>query len=237
MRCQKSKMVCPGYRDKFDVKFRDETKSIKRKASERQVQQPSSSSGDDIVDEGYSKNSVMLHSTTSSTLSPDFIRYSSSSPTRSHGSSKHSPHSSISSITSITHFAERRLSDEDQVLPIVQHLSTPIDQQATCFFLSNFVLTPPEGTMRGFFDFLIPILKRPTPEQSFVLAFVAVGFAALGARPNSKSLLPKADYFYVKALKHINVALQHPKRSMDDSILAAVLLLSIFEVSITLTHI
>lgn len=224
MRCQKSKRVCPGYRDTFDLNLRDETKSIKRKASRVQQQQSPTSNGNDGSDDHCNKNAVMLYS---GTLLPDRVHYSSISPTNIRRSFKHSPHSSISSIDLV----ELREGEQDQHTFFVHHLSTPIDQQAACFFLSNYVLVPEEGTMRGYLDFLVPILKRPKPDQSFILAFTAVGLAALGTRPNSKTLLPKADYFYVKALKQINVALQDSKRSMDDATLAAILLLSVFEVS------
>lgn len=227
MRCQKSKRVCPGYRDAFDLNLRDETKSIKKKAFRVHDQQNAALSGDEALDEPSSKNAVMLYSGSSNT-SPDWIHYSSIAPTNSCRSFKHSPNSSISNIADLS---APRPDKIGQHASILQHLSTPIDQQAACFFLSNFVLIPEEGTMRGYLDFLIPLLKKPKPDQTFVLAFAAVGFAALGSRPNSKSLLPKADAFYVKALKQINLALQNPKNSTDDATLAAVLLLSVFEVS------
>jgi hypothetical protein len=228
MRCQKSKRACPGYRDAFDLNLRDETKSIKRKASRAHGQQTSSSTGNEPLKESFNRNSLALSSRTS-TVSPDWVHYSSISPTSSRRSMNHSPESLISSIAELK---GTTVYEQDQHASIVRHLSIPIDQQAACFFLSNFVLIPEEGTMRGYLDFLIPLLKKPKPDESFILAFTAVGFAALGTRPNSKSLLPRADYFYVKALKQINVALQNPKRSTDDATLAAVVLLSVFEVTI-----
>ena len=230
MRCQKSRRVCPGYRDVFELNLRDETNSIKRKASQVQDQQSSAFSGDDALNDTSSKSAMMLY-TGSTTKTPHWINYCSIFQTSSRRSFKHSPRSSISSITELSGPKPNEFGLD---VPILQHLSTPIDQQAACFFLSNFVLIPEEGTMRGYLDFLIPLLKKPKPDPSFILAFTAVGFAALGGRPNSKSLLPKADFFYVKALKQINVALQNPKKSTDDATLAAVLLLSVFEVSIQL---
>jgi hypothetical protein len=230
MRCQKSKRICPGYRDAFDLNLRDETKSIKRKATRVQDQHHSALSGDDVSDDAFNKSAVIVYSGTS-TL-PDWTNYSSVSLASSRRSFKHSPHSSISNIDDLSFGSE--VAKYTQRTSILQHLSTPIDQQAACFFLSNFVLVPEEGTMRGYLDFLIPLLKRSEPDQSFMLAFAAVGFAALGTR--QKSLLPKADYFYVKALKQINIALQNPKKSTDDATLAAVVLLSVFEVSAKLPY-
>ncbi|KAL5317674.1 hypothetical protein ACEPPN_014772 [Leptodophora sp. 'Broadleaf-Isolate-01'] len=108
-------------------------------------------------------------------------------------------------------------------------MTTPLSQQASCYFLANFVLVPEAGTMRGYLDFVIPLLKQRTPPQSLVLAFSAVTLAALGTRPNSKALLPTADLWYLKALKEINLALQNPKTASTDSTLASVMLMASFE--------
>jgi hypothetical protein len=110
------------------------------------------------------------------------------------------------------------------------HMTTPIYQQAACFFLANFVLIPEAGTMRGYLDFVLPLLKQNDPSPALQHAFSAVALAALGTRPNSKSLLPKADLWYLEALQEINVALKDPAVASSDSTLAAVMLLASFEV-------
>jgi hypothetical protein len=109
-------------------------------------------------------------------------------------------------------------------------MTTPINQQAACYFLANFVLVPEAGTMRGYLDFVIPLLKQNEPAQPLLLAFSAVALAALGTRPNSKALLPKADLWYLNALKEINSALRDPKVAPSDSTLASVMLMACFEV-------
>lgn len=116
---------------------------------------------------------------------------------------------------------------------ICAQISTPIDQQATCFFLANFVLLPAQHTMRGYFDFILPLLKGK-PDPSLSMAFTAVATASLGTRPNSKALLPQADLCYVKALTKITATLRDARTASSDSTLAAVLLLSFFEVGSTL---
>jgi hypothetical protein len=126
-----------------------------------------------------SNKSAMMLYTGSMTTSPDWINYSSISQRSGRRSFKHSPPSSISSIAELSGPKRNEFGLDT---PTLQHLSTPIDEQAACFFLSNFVLIPEEGTMRGYLDFLIPLLKKPKPDPSFILAFTAVGFAALGSR-------------------------------------------------------
>jgi len=114
---------------------------------------------------------------------------------------------------------------------IATHITTPIHQQAACYFLANFVLIPEEGTMRGYLDFILPLLKKRHPSPALLNAFSAVALAALGTRPNSKALLPKADLWYLNALKEINQALQDPATASSESTLASVMLLASFEVS------
>ncbi len=83
--------------------------------------------------------------------------------------------------------------------------------------------------MRGYLDFVIPLLKKREPAKTLSAAFSAVAFAALGTRPNSKALLPKADLWYLKALKEINAALQNPETASDDATIASVMLMSSYE--------
>lgn len=115
---------------------------------------------------------------------------------------------------------------------IPSHLSTPLDQQASCFFLSNFVLVPQEGTMTRYLDFLIPLLKTAAPNSPLDLTFSAVALAAFGSRPNSPNLLPRAELIYAQALRAINLALADPEEAVEDTTLASVVLLSIFDVGI-----
>ena len=208
MRCQKSKRVCPGYRDAFELKLRDESKATKKKLNRRAQQ----------------------NLTVSSDRSRDgFLEPSPSFPTSTTMGS-HSRNSSTSSIVSRGHGYTTDVVHRHHSFT-AGHMTTPLSQQASCYFLANFVLVPEAGTMRGYLDFVIPLLKQKTPPQSLVLAFSAVTLAALGTRPNSKALLPTADLWYLKALKEINLALQNPKTASTDSTLASVMLMASFEVS------
>jgi len=111
-------------------------------------------------------------------------------------------------------------------------LSVPIDQQAPCFFMSSYVLTE-NHTSRGYFDFLIPMMKVEKPDSHLAIAFSAVAMAALANRPNSRGtgLTQKAIGQYSKALKAINIALQDPVLQKSDQTLAAILMLGFYEVS------
>ena len=220
MRCQKSKRVCPGYRDAFELKLRDESKSTKKKLARRLSQNPSAT---DDVTPTDNQIGILPHS-----YSDPGLFYGDSRP-------GHSRHSSMSSVGSQDHFANGNnamVSTQQQHNYITQHMTTPLHQQAACYFLANFVLVPKAGTIRGgYYDFVLPLMKNSNPPQTLLTAFSAVALAALGTRPNSKGLLPKADAWYLKALKEINTALKDPRVASTDSTLASAMLLASFEVS------
>ena len=111
-------------------------------------------------------------------------------------------------------------------------LSVPVEDQAPCFFITNFCRTPRTTESRGAFDFLLPLIKSEARESPVLLAFSAVSFASLANRPNSKGsgLMVRAVAEYGKALRAINVALQTPSQVKTDATLASILLLGFFEV-------
>jgi hypothetical protein len=153
------------------------------------------------------------------------------SPTWSSSRKTISSRGSISSISSKSSVSPTGTVDSHLHSGFISpQLSTPVDQQAACFFLANFVLLPEQGTMRGYLDFLLPLLRKDKPDSCLSVAFSAVTIASLGTRPNSKALLPQADLCYVKALTKINLTLRDPRTASSDSALCAVLLLSFFEV-------
>jgi len=224
MRCQKSKRICPGYRDPFELKLRDESKSTKKKHNRRQsqAQQP-------VIH--HVVNPTELYQ--ESFLDPALFYSAAASKPR----FSHSRNISSSSSSSQDSFGSNEDTDASDVidtfthhLTIRGHMTTPLNQQAACYFLANFVLVPKLGTMRGYFDFLLPLLKQRDPSQGLLLAFSAVSMAALGTRPNSKALLPKADLWYLNALKEINSALRDPGMASSDATLVSVMLMASFEV-------
>jgi hypothetical protein len=244
MRCQKSKRICPGYRDAFELNLRDETKSTKKKMS-RMISHRSFIDGVSQFHGPFE----LINSPEISQIAPMTVTnlesYDSHNPSVQNWKcgKSHLPTSSTSSLCSVRSFATTMTGSVDttassssyltyQPRCVFTHLSIPIDQQAACFFLSNFILLPHHGTLRGYLNFVVPFLASEQPNQAVKSAFSAVALAAFGTRPNSKSLLPQADVSYYTALKEINATLKDPVMSTDDTTLAAILMLSMFEVSI-----
>lgn len=110
-------------------------------------------------------------------------------------------------------------------------LQTPLDEQATCYFLSNFVLSLSAGQNPCLFNFVLKILRwdgiKDTP---FSMAFTAVSLAALAGRPNSRHLSSKSRIYYSTALAQLKDVLKDKDRAKHDTSLATAILLSFYEV-------
>lgn len=217
MRCQKSRRECPGYRDSLEINFYG---SKWMPPGNRTSFDRNSTLVQDIK-HGYSN--------TAHYASAKSMRELPISPVSSRSTSSRPPHlfNEISPRT-----LRPALMDDETLSPssIPWSLTTPLEQQASCFFLSNFVLLPTSSTERGYLDFLIPLLKSTAPRGPIALAFSATSLAAFGNRPSSKSVSPLSGQYYLRALNKITAAIQDPAQATEDSVLGSVILLSFFEV-------
>ncbi len=59
---------------------------------------------------------------------------------------------------------------EFAIIPAIQ---IPTEDQASCHFMSNFVLIPRQGSTRGFMDYLIPLMKAESSNSHLQFAFNA----------------------------------------------------------------
>lgn len=117
----------------------------------------------------------------------------------------------------------------------MQSPTLPLLEQASHHFISNFVLIPPQGTERGYLEYLLPIIDGK-PNTHFKLAFEAVSLASLGTRVGGGVQIEKqALGKYTAALAAISTAIRDPVLSKEDDTVAAVLLLGLFE-NITSRH-
>ncbi|TAQ84730.1 hypothetical protein B7494_g6961 [Chlorociboria aeruginascens] len=201
MACLRSKRVCPGYKDDFDIIFRDETKSTeKRWRTSKNLNLANSQRSDQTA---FPNDSTKGHT----------VR-----------------------LGDAQHIMDPAEDSANLFLP--EGLVVPVDQQAPCYFLSNYVITPRSSTTRGYFDFIIPIIKSEGPDSHFSVAFQAVSMASLANRPNIRgrsNIMRVARSQYMKALKTVNLALQSPVDQKSDQTLAAIIMLGFFE-TITLVR-
>ncbi|KOS18148.1 Uncharacterized protein ESCO_002595 [Escovopsis weberi] len=213
IKCQKSRRQCPGYKDEFDLVFRNETQ-----ATERRAQRASKKAQAKKAKKGGSPSTSSL---------PE----SSLMPVKSESSS---PASQISSSSwSYSPIPPRPPLPAKHPVPINSLWRTPqlgVDDQAACFFISNYVLIPQQGSTRGFLEYVVPILTEGHVSAPFKQAFDACALATLANHLSLAADLEKrALQKYTQALSLVSRALRNPESRLQDSTLAAVLLLGLFE--------
>jgi hypothetical protein len=228
--CIRAGRVCPGYRDAFDVIFRNETESTERKAlrarrQEKKVRSPVEARRESVVEndnDTYSRRTSVASQ--ASTLSE-----------RDHFSSVASSRNPSPALVWDYH-SPKSVSILSSPAPS-PGFSPSVQDQALCHFMSNFVLLPRKDHVRGYMDFLLPLMAAKDYAQSTLsLAVSAVSMASLCTRPASKSLLPNAARLYTKALTGINADLRDPKMALEDQSLASVMILGLFEVCYVAPH-
>ncbi|PQE13390.1 negative acting factor protein [Rutstroemia sp. NJR-2017a BVV2] len=206
--CQRLKRECPGYRPIFDVMHRNETKSTEWRTASISVTTVSTSR------DQLSQKTASGHLRTRSV--PNVMYQQSWKP------SQNSWPAAQTLVGAI----------EDGRQSIKPPLTASLEERAICFFLANYVLIPHGPIRCGFLGFLIPLM-RIAPSKILSDALTAVALATFGNQPNAKMLKPKAEQAYAKALRQTTTAIANPKQALEDSTLAAVLLLGLFE---TVTH-
>ncbi|TQN73104.1 Transcriptional regulatory protein moc3 [Colletotrichum shisoi] len=248
LKCAKSKRVCPGYRDAFEINLRDETQSTIRKAKSaalRKAIREGLAAEQDEEGEGHINTQAKVMEWTPPAAPPprqqrvniipvtsddDWLdRYSNSSssevsPSMSYASSL----SYISNQAPDTFVSFKDIEGATYGMP--HTLQTPLDQQATCYFLANYVLAPPTGVGRGILTFVLPLLNMPSYQTSpLQSAFSAVSMAALAGRPHSRRLSSMANLHYSKALEDLTRAMQDRVAVRQDTTLASAILLAFYE--------
>lgn len=109
-------------------------------------------------------------------------------------------------------------------------LHFPVREQASCHFISNYVLIPRQGCTRGYMEYILPLLNSEGDAPHFRQAFDACAYASLGNRVGpGNDLESKALGAYTKALSLTFSALKDPNLMKQDSTLASILLLGLFE--------
>lgn len=231
LKCLRAKRQCPGYRDPFESKIRDETQATIRKykrtrivIEKEQVLREEGLKEDEILgDVEKDEDDDNGDDDDDDNLKADVANWTSGYFDRRGGSKTPTSASSTTSFDS-THVHEDFLAS----------LATPVEQRATCHLLADYVLVSDSpGGRRGYYKFVYKILTRPNgPSKSLLSAFKAVSFVALSSRPGASHLVVEAESHYAKALREVNKAIQDPSQVKSDDTLASVLLLAFYEVSL-----
>ncbi|KAK0764612.1 hypothetical protein N5P37_002078 [Trichoderma harzianum] len=205
--CAKSRRQCPGYRDEFDLVFRNETQATEKRAQRA------------------TKKALAQRMTKfapSSTPEPMFSNGEDSSANSSFVASQH-----LSSMAS--YGRKNQQTPWTGLYSLLQKPQMDLDGQATCHFLSNYVLIPRQGNGRGFHEYVVPLLRAEEVAPHFKAAFDACAMASFANTRGDQLLVERALRIHSKALGAINIALNNPDTIKQDSTLASILLLGLFE--------
>ncbi|KAH8129971.1 hypothetical protein ACSS6W_003031 [Trichoderma asperelloides] len=200
--CAKSRRQCPGYRDEFDLVFRNETQATEKRAQRA------------------SKKALAQR------MSKFTAASSSESP---------SPNEAFSAppFNTTEHLASYGRKNQQTpwtgLYALLQKPQMDLEGQASCHFLSNYVLIPRAGNGRGFLEYIVPLLRAEDVAPQFKAAFDACAMASFANSQGSPHLVERALRTHSKALGAINIALNNPDTIKQDSTLAAILLLGLFE--------
>lgn len=113
-------------------------------------------------------------------------------------------------------------------------LTVPLAHRASCFFASNFILLPLGAAPHGFMEYLVPLMNSKPQGNALRYAFNACAFSLLGnrARADGVDLAQLSLKEHTLALAQTHKALGNPAVASDDTTLAAVLLLCLYEVGL-----
>ncbi|TGO42135.1 hypothetical protein BHYA_0012g00510 [Botrytis hyacinthi] len=198
--CERLKRDCPGYRPIFDVMHRNGSSSTQRRTSHA------------IATTTALATIQMARTHNRSKSESNIIPYGRWRPRQ-------------NSSPEVQRLVEAIQSGTQLACP---PLTAALEERAICFFLSNYVLIPHGAVRCGFLGFLLPLMKL-TPSAVLSDSLSAVALATFGNQPNARMLKPKAEQAYLKALRQVTNAIGDPKQASEDTTLAAVMLLALFE--------
>ncbi|ORY55863.1 uncharacterized protein BCR38DRAFT_379870 [Pseudomassariella vexata] len=216
IKCIKAKRVCPGYREPFEVNFRDQTQSTIRKHQRSNSNTKSIESDRCSIDERYV--SRLAHDGTA------VDRQRLTRNCRPGSSSSDESPSTSPNYTPVFEFTPTNTKDFE-----ILRLQPPLELQATCFFATNFIATQ-SMNLDGGMRFLDPLVHGAQEGSAFHSTFLAASMASLASRPNGGSLVPLARVYYHKALRQVSTVVQDRDKSKEDETLAAIIMLILYEV-------
>jgi len=113
---------------------------------------------------------------------------------------------------------------------LVLELSETKQNVSVCLLLDRFSAVLLDGPALGFLSCLPGLYADVPPDHCIVQATEALAYAHLAQEPRGRPS-ERSKWMYATALKSTNMALSSPRTAADDTTIAAVLFLAIYEVS------
>ncbi|GKT41842.1 transcriptional regulatory protein moc3 [Colletotrichum spaethianum] len=204
MRCRKSRRQCPGYRDPFEANIRDETEATIKRFKKSRGEDSSDDEGKDIAP-------ICNKQCLKAVAGPKYKTFD------------------YSNLAAFPYHNDDDTAEEDEDIPM--SVFDSLDEQASCYFLSEFIIVPHTPTARGYYRFLPRFLSGQKVSKCLSQAYKAVSLAALASRRNvnASAALFHAQGHYVRAVRAVNKAIMDPQEVLNDQTLGAVLMLAFYE--------
>ncbi|OHE93718.1 hypothetical protein CORC01_10945 [Colletotrichum orchidophilum] len=206
MRCKKSRRQCPGYRDPFEANIRDETQATIKRFKKSRGEESSDEEGKEIAP-------VCNKQCLKTVAGPKYKTFDYSNPSA-------FPY----------HNDDDNTTEEDGDIPA--SVFNSLDEQASCYFLSEFTIVPFTPTARGYYRFLPRFLGGTNVSKCLSQAYKAVSLASLASlrTVNASSALFHAQGHYLRAVRAVTKAIMDPTEVLNDQTLGAVLMLAFYEI-------
>jgi len=227
--CIRVKQECPGYKNHFDLAWRDQTSVAKKGVERGKARRKAARDAADAVEASSSKvirttPKVASSSSTSSDSPPTVFSPGSHE-------SRRSPQSS-----------------NNQSPPAIQGSSTPIyadpyltifrpipEEQALNFFFNNYVFPIRDPfARRGFLEYLAPFYNNADAKSPIRMSTMAVATSLMSTRMGQPPDTPLSRAFYLRAVSRIKETVTREKDCTSNDMLFAVMLLHFYEVSLAL---
>jgi len=231
-KCIKAKRVC-AYRDLFESKLRDETQlTILRASGHGRSRSSDKSASEEEEKADYSKPNMSPSKRKRSTPSPSKPGLNcvvDGDTTKVVGWPSGTTPVVIQTRRSQTSCTRQQI---DSILLHSPQYSP--QEQAKCFFLSNFVLSPSgrqhPAQPQFMAKFAEPRSTNASAGNAAFASFKATSMAALAGKTRSKDLMVEAHACYTTALSQLKLLLQSSPGQRSNEALASILMLAMFEV-------
>ncbi|KAF2835070.1 hypothetical protein M501DRAFT_989255 [Patellaria atrata CBS 101060] len=216
--CEKSGRECPGYRDEFDLIFRDENVAVARRSKKSNFSKSASKTAKPKHRSISSNNSDLPTDSSLSWPSPRTV-----AETYLEGPGALQSEPSPEAMDRAYQWFLQRMKVKSSPSPSMEDL-------ATAFFFRNFVLFPHHSdSTRGFLEFIVPIYNETSSDSLVHQATHALAMAIFSNYPAQYHLLKDTRTLYSSTLARLRTALNDPVEVKSDGTLLTVLLASLYE--------
>lgn len=224
------KQTCPGYKNHFDLAWRDQT-TVAKKGVERGKAKRKAAREREEAAEAAAKSKSKVHYT----QVPD-SQYAGSSSAASSNSpgDVFTPQSHRSSVSSRSQSppATQKFTEAPLYQDPYNTVLRPIPQeQALCFFFNNYVFPVRDPlARRGFLEYLAPFYMSSGTNSPVHLSTMAVAVCLMSSRMGLPPDTQLSRSFYTSAVSSIKNAIASQRDCTSDDLIAAVMLLQFYEV-------